>query len=131
VFRGEVTAHDGTPVQTLFLADTGADRTVLSANILTALGPLPALMTQQLGGVGGKATAVIVDTAIHLARDDGGTALFRGSFAAFTDAEALDMSVLGREITNLFALIVDRPREIVCLLGQDHDYTIARRELMR
>jgi hypothetical protein len=34
------------------------------------------------------------------------------------------MSVLGRDITNLFAAIVDRPRDLVVLLGQRHSYTI-------
>jgi hypothetical protein len=34
------------------------------------------------------------------------------------------MSVLGRDITNFFALIVDRPQEVVCLLGQGHRYLI-------
>ena len=38
-------------------------------------------------------------------------------FAAFTQTESLDMRVLGRDILNLFALIVDRPRDVVCLLG--------------
>jgi hypothetical protein len=34
------------------------------------------------------------------------------------------MSVLGRDISNLFALIVDRPRDLVCLLGSGHHYSI-------
>jgi hypothetical protein len=36
------------------------------------------------------------------------------------------MSVLGRDITNLFTLIVDRPRDGVCLLGSGHQYAITR-----
>jgi hypothetical protein len=36
------------------------------------------------------------------------------------------MSVLGRDIINLFALIVDRPQDIVCLLGQRHRYRIVQ-----
>jgi hypothetical protein len=39
--------------------------------------------------------------------------------------EALDMGVLGRDITNLFGLIVDRPRDLVCLLGTGHQYQIS------
>jgi hypothetical protein len=38
--------------------------------------------------------------------------------------EALDVSVLGRDLTSLFAVIVDRPHRVVCLLGQRHRYTI-------
>jgi hypothetical protein len=107
-----------------FLADTGADRTVFSAAILhnLALQTLPA--DNQLGGVGGTAATVIVETVIHLQRDDGGVAVFHGQFAAFTEPEALDMSVLGRDISNLFAVVVDRQRDLVCLLGTGHQYSI-------
>ena len=73
--------------------------------------------TTTLGGVGGVSATVLVATAIHLPRAGGGDAVFRGQFAAFTAPEALDMSVLGRDVTNLFTLIVDRPRDVVCLLG--------------
>jgi hypothetical protein len=126
VIRGEVLAGDGARIQTLFLIDTGADRTVFSANIFTALRRLPLTQTEQLGGVGGRVTAVLVETQIEIQRDDGGIAAFRGQFAALTDPEALDMSVLGRDISNLFAVIVDRPRDLICLLGQQHRYVITQ-----
>ena len=51
--------------------------------------------------------------------------LFRGRYFAVPEPEALDMSVLGRDITGLFALIVDRPGDLVGLLSQRHRYTIA------
>ena len=35
--------------------------------------------------------------------------MFRGQYAAVTELEALDMSVLGRDITGLFAVVVDEP----------------------
>jgi hypothetical protein len=38
--------------------------------------------------------------------------------------EVLDMNVLGRDIAGLFAVIVDRPGNVVCLLGQRHRYII-------
>jgi hypothetical protein len=123
-FCGKMVAIDGSSVSVEFLADTGADRTVLCAAILQRLG-LPAVAApRQLGGVDGSTVTVIVDAAIQMVRDDGGTAVFRGKFAAFTELEALDMSVLGRDIANLFALIVDRPRDLVCLLGSGHQYSI-------
>jgi hypothetical protein len=126
VFRGEVSARDGVRVQALFLADPGADRTVFSANILSALGSQPSISMQELGGVGGKVSAVLVDAVIEVNRDDGGTAVFRGQFAALPDSESLDMSVLGRDILNIFALIVDRPKDLLSLLGQGHSYTISQ-----
>jgi hypothetical protein len=50
--------------------------------------------------------------------------VFRGLYVAVTELEALDISVLGRDITNLFAVIVDRLHDVVCLLGQRHRYRI-------
>jgi predicted aspartyl protease len=124
VFRGRMTAADGSSVQVDFLADTGADCTVLSAEVLTNLGLPSVPAPQHLSGAGGVAATVLVDTAIHLSRAGGGDAVFRGRFSAFTVPAALDMSVLGRDIMNLFALIVDRPRDLVCLLGAGHQYSI-------
>jgi hypothetical protein len=34
------------------------------------------------------------------------------------------MSVLGRDILNLFAVIVDRPSDRICLVGGNHRYVI-------
>jgi Aspartyl protease len=124
IFRGKMTAFDGSLLEVEFLADVGADRTVLCAAIVQRLGLPSAAAAVQLGGVGGSSATVIVDTAIQLMRDDGGTAVFRGQLAAFTELEALDMSVLGRDISNRFALIVDRPRDLVCMLGAGHQYSI-------
>lgn len=52
--------------------------------------------------------------------------LFRGQFAAVTDLEALDLSVLGRDITGLFAVVVDQPGNLVSLLAQQHRCAIVR-----
>jgi hypothetical protein len=52
--------------------------------------------------------------------------VFRGQYAAVTELEALDISVLGRDITRLFAVIVDWPHDVVCLGGQRHRYIIAQ-----
>jgi hypothetical protein len=126
VFRGEMQAAGGEWVQVLFLADCGADRTVLSANDLQRLGLRPIQHDVPLAGVGGHAASVIVETQIYLARAEGGSrVVFRGQFAALTDPAAMDMSVVGRDITNLFALIIDRQQDQVCLLGKGHRYSIS------
>jgi predicted aspartyl protease len=124
VIRGRTRAGDASWVQTPFLVDTGADRTVLSSGILAALSR-PSLPTQErIGGVGGMVNSVVIDTEIQLSREPGGEVTFRGQFTAVTDAGALDMSVLGRDITNFFAVIVDRPGDVVCLVGQRHRYVL-------
>ena len=38
--------------------------------------------------------------------------------------EILDMSVLGRDILNLFAVIVHRTANVVSMIGKSHTYTI-------
>jgi len=126
VIRGEVLASDGTRVQAFFLADTAADRTAFSADVLAALGLQPLAASDQFSGLGGVTASVTVNTQIEFTWENGDPVVFRGQFAAVTDPEALDMSVLGRDITNLFAVIVDRPGDVVCLLGQRHRYIIVQ-----
>lgn len=125
IIRGEVLKSDGYWETVPFLVDTGADCTVFSAAILKALRVQPNTAHTQLGGIGGLTASVQVATQIRLTCDDGGTALFRGQYAAFTQLESLDMSVLGRDILELFAVIVDRPQNIVALISQRHRYVIA------
>jgi len=124
VIRGEVLASDGSWVRVPFLVDTGADRTVFSAGILALLRLQPVIAQERLSGLGGVVSSLIIPTQIRLTREDAGKVVFRSQFAAVTDMEALDISVLGHDLTSLFAVIVDRPRHVVCLLGQRHRYTI-------
>lgn len=124
VVPAEVLAGDGSWVKALFLLDTGADRTVFSADILTAL-RLPSLLTQdRIGGIGGEIMSVNIETRIRLTRENNAKVILRGQYAGVTETKALDMSVLGRDVINLFAVIVDWPQQVICLLGQRHVYTI-------
>jgi hypothetical protein len=127
VIRGEILAGDGTWQRAEFLVDTGADRTVFSAAVLAALRLQPVVTQARLGGIGGVADSVVVETRVRLTREEAGKVVFRGQYAAVTELEALDMSVLGRDITGLFAVVVDGPGSIVCLLRQQHQYTINQR----
>jgi hypothetical protein len=72
------------------------------------------------------ASAVLVETRLRLTHENHGKVMFRGQYAAITEVASLDMSVLGRDIMNLFALIVDWPQRIVCLPGQRHQYAIVQ-----
>jgi predicted aspartyl protease len=109
------------------LVDTGADRTVLSANVLESLGLPTSTSRNRIGGVGGVAETVTVTTQIRLWRDDGQKAVFRSDYAACTEFEALDMSVLGRDILEMFALVVDRRKDVVAILDGQHGYAISAR----
>ncbi len=73
------------------------------------------------------ADSVTITADLQLLRDDGKWATFRSEYTACTQYEVLDMSVLGRDILNLFAVIVDRPANVVTLIREAHKYTIDQR----
>jgi predicted aspartyl protease len=77
VIRGEIPAGDGRWVPSAFLVDTGADRTVFSAPILTALHLQPIATQEHLGGLGGLVAPVIIETQVRFRREAGGRVLFR------------------------------------------------------
>jgi predicted aspartyl protease len=127
VIHGLILAGNGAQVSAPFLVDTGADGTVISATVFAALRLQPIAEQERLRGLGGLTRAVVVETQLRFRREAGnGTVVFRGQYAAVTELEALDISVLGRDITGLFAVIVDQPGNVVCLLGQRHRYTIVQ-----
>ncbi len=124
VIEGELLASDGSWLPVELLVDVGADRTVFTAGVLATLALAQLPRPLQLGGVGGAAPTVAVATQLRLPLAGETSIKFQGSFAGFTEAEALDMCVLGRDIMNLFAVIIDRPGDAVCMIGQGHRYTI-------
>ena len=124
VVCGRVLRGDGAWRAVNFLVDTGADRTVLTADVLDDLGSTADDPEEQLVGAGGLVASVRVRTTIRMERNDGGAVTVQGRFSAFHDPTALDMSLLGRDILDLFPVIVDRSRSFVCLLGQGHQYVI-------
>jgi predicted aspartyl protease len=109
IVRAEIMSADGTPIVTPLLIDTGADRTVLIWDVLSEL-QLPLLSpTHALEGLGGEADSVDIQAEIRFNRREGGQVSFTIRCAAVTEAAALDMSLLGRDILNHFAVIVDQP----------------------
>lgn len=127
VIQGEALAANGDWVQVPFLVDTGADKTVFSADIAQVLGLDSHGVSELLGGVGGQAESVIVRTSLRLFQDNGGDVVFKGQFHTFTDPGLLDMSVLGRNLLDVFAIIIDRPGNCVCMLSQRHHYLIVEK----
>ena len=126
--RAHVQGADGQAYSDDFLIDSGADRTVFSAALSDALNlpsdrPLP---TTALAGVGGTTAFVLMETSIELIRDDGRPVIIRGEFAAFTDLQATDLSILGRDVLDNFDLILSRRRDEVLLLAPNHQYHVSR-----
>lgn len=125
VMEAEVLDGDGSWKKFELLVDTGADRTVLCAAVLDLLNLPQKGPGDQLGGVGGDAECVIVETAIRMTSDAGEKVILRSDYAAFPHVETLDTSVLGRDILNLFALIVDYGADEICLLADPHNYIVS------
>ncbi|GMR24461.1 MAG: hypothetical protein BMS9Abin37_3009 [Acidobacteriota bacterium] len=126
VLRCEILAADGSWCAAELLIDTGADRTVLSANVLETLRLEAHVSESRIGGIGGTADSVAVSTQLRFTRADLITVLFRGAYLACTDPQSLDMSVLGRDILERFAVVVDYAGDTVCLLGGQHRYSITK-----
>jgi len=120
-----IVSSDGDLKTRYFLVDTGADRTVLTADLLEETGLQPLDPEFQLAGVGGEFPLVDIEAEIRLLRDTGQQVIIRNRCAAATDPDALEMSLLGRDIIDFFALVVDWPGRIVCLIGQNHHYAIS------
>ena len=81
---------------------------------------------ERIGGIGGTADSVAVSTQLRFTRADLIKVLFRGAYLACTDPQSLDMSVLGRDILEMFAVVVDYTGDTVCLLGGQHGYSITK-----
>ena len=124
VIHATVRTQSGDWVDCPFLLDTGADRTVLSAGVLVQLGLATTQAVRQLGGIGGVVETVHVWTEIRFTDTTGSPATIGATYAAFTDATALEESVLGRDVLGLFAVIVDKGADTVCLLHGRHRYVI-------
>lgn len=124
--RAKVQEADGEYLVEVFLVDSGADRTVLSANLLDRFRIPTAAPTAGPGlqGIGGVLGFALVYTVLEFTRDDGGPAHVRGQFAALTDAEATDRSILGRDGLNHFDVILSRRRGDVLLLAPTIRYCV-------
>lgn len=124
--RVRVAGATGAYIREYFLVDNGADSTALSASLTTQLQlpaqpPPPGLSLQ---GISGASPFVVIATSLQLARDDGGWATIRGTFAALTDPTATDLSILGRDVLDHFDVIISRRRNEVLLLGGNHHYQV-------
>jgi aspartyl protease len=126
LISASVMALDQTWSPAEFLVDTGADRTVFCGAFLRKTGLTHRPAPHQLGGVGGSSATVVINTEIRLTLTDGNFLTLEGAFAAFANESAIDMNILGRDILDLFAVIVDKPGGVVNMLTQGHRYAVTK-----
>lgn len=119
-----VRSSTGGWVDCTFLIDTGADNSVLTAELVRELQLPTQPPKHSLGGVGGKAPTVQVKPTFQFVRDDGGRVTLNVECFALTELGALGEPILGRDVLNLFTLVLDPSAEQVCLLHGSHRYII-------
>ena len=105
------------------LLDTGAERTVIAAEIVEQLGFPPIPLSPGLTGVGGRVGAVHLPSRLELSVSDEKSVIINGPFVGLLET-TLERSVLGRDVLGHFAVIVDRPGNTICLLHGRHRYVI-------
>jgi predicted aspartyl protease len=107
-------------IECSFLVDTGADFTVLSAELFRDCGLTSSESPKILGGIGGVVETAQVHVTIELLKDDGKPITVAIDCFAFAADKATDIPILGRDILNLFTLVVDKESNLVCLLHGRH-----------
>lgn len=109
-----------------FLLDSGADDTVLSADLLELVSHLENQTATKipLEGIGGAVDTILIETVLGFIKDDGTTFEYPGRFSVFTEISSSDISMLGRDVTDQFKVIYDRPDSAVLLLSPPHRYEI-------
>lgn len=123
VVEAGVRAATGEWVVSRFLIDTGADRTVLEAETAGQLGYDNAI-PGRLQGLEGEIDSVEITTAVALLSESGQVLKFHGEYAATTIPDLFRLNILGRDILQSFAVIVDHPGRIVTLIRDRHQYII-------
>ena len=76
-------------------------------------------------GIGAGSAFVLISAVLQLTRDDGRPINIRAELAAFTDPSSTDLSILGRDVLDNFALILSRRRDEVLLLARSHQYQVS------
>ena len=114
-------------IEVPLVVDTGADSTVFSAHVLPFLADLsmPPSESLRIMGIGGGVEYRLLRTPLLFMGDTGQSVTVNGEFAIVTDLGASDLSVLGRDVLDNFAVIVDRPGNRVLLLSGRHRYTVS------
>lgn len=119
-----VVGADGELYADRFLVDSGADRSTFSADFASRLN-LAATSRAQAVGIGGREDIAFVATVLVLKTDEGQHIRVRGEFAVFTNPEATDLSILGRDVLNNFHVILSKPRQEILILTPQHPYNVS------
>lgn len=124
VVYARVRTGDGSWCPLPLLVDSGADQSIFAPEVLGDLRHTLEPSDRDAIGVGGRVDISLIETTIRLHCHDGTAVSFTGRFGALTQTGALETSVLGRDILDFFALILDRGNDAVILINQRHQYRV-------
>lgn len=107
-----------------FLVDSGADRTFLPRQCAEEFG-IDLLALPLVGdafGVGSNGLPYYEGEVRLSFRSGGGTVEVATEIGVFRDEGVLDLPALGRDVLDLFTVILDRRRDVVALLEAQEPY---------
>ena len=107
-----------------FLIDSGAERTVISGDVLRQLDAPTHVSLHFLVGLGSSVQVLTVSTKLMLELDNGSSIVVNGPFDGLPEGREGELSILGRDVLGNFAVILDRPGEAIALLYGRHRYSI-------
>ena len=116
--KASIRAKDGQWIEVFFLIDLGADGTYLPSKYAKKLGlQLDEAKTKDNAtGVGGQRVEHIT-TQLRFERN-GAHRTFDLEIGVFTQAESLDLPILGRDVMNFFTLLCDVRANLVWLMDE-------------
>jgi predicted aspartyl protease len=124
VVRASIKKDDEDWINVDFLIDTGADRTVFISQVAAQLGLSPVGSRDQLIGLGGNVGSYQVKTMVRFHGLEGEIFKIESDYPVLTDPKALEQSLLGCDLLQEFALIMDRKADRIWLVTRGHQYGV-------
>jgi hypothetical protein len=117
----------GQLAQIPFLLDTGADATVVAYDVAQQLAAYTSLTPNAAPatGIGGAAATEILAVDLLFTTVDGRRSLIRGPLLAFASSSTSDLSILGRDVIDLFDLVYSRRNDQIALLTPPDSVVLA------
>lgn len=115
----------GEELPVVFLVDTGADRTVLGSAFAEVLRPFQMpTPVGTLGSAAGEVESFTAEVRLLFTDAEGRDVAFTLSSAVLTNPDQANLSLLGRDVLDYFAVICDREHDVVALIRRPHTYSI-------
>jgi predicted aspartyl protease len=123
--RAFMEAQDGSWVECLFLVDTGADRTLVTADVARRLWHPTLPSTRTVMGIGGVVDTHEVLTRVRFVGAAGEVFNIAGSYGVFLD-ELNTECILGYDVLHRFTVIFEKRTNTILLLHPPTGYLLTK-----